>query len=168
MTKKDDGSGGDDEVGYGKPPKHSRYKKGQSGNSKGRPKKKKRNPFDKEEFRKAFFEVMSSDVPVKKNGQVTTMPAVTALLHQTLQKALSGDFRSKKLLFDKLDGNIKIEEVMREAEDNRLPNVIRVEFVESDGEGGKKVYDKPPGDPDRKEILPDKHNQDEDDDSWLD
>ncbi len=29
-------SGGDDEVGYGKPPKHSRFKKGQSGNPAGR------------------------------------------------------------------------------------------------------------------------------------
>ena len=28
----------DDEVGYGKPPKHGQFKKGQSGNPKGRPK----------------------------------------------------------------------------------------------------------------------------------
>ena len=166
MTKKKNGSGGDYEVGHGKPPKHSRYKKGQSGNPKGRPKKKKDEALSKEEYRKAFFEVMNSDVPVRKNGRETTMPAVMALLHQTLQKALSGDFRSKKLLFDKLEGNIKIEEVIREAEENRLPDVVRIEFVESDGMGGKKVYEKSPGNPDRKEILPDKHNQDEEED-WL-
>ena len=32
------GDGADYEVGYGKPPKHTRFKKGQSGNPKGRPK----------------------------------------------------------------------------------------------------------------------------------
>ena len=34
MNDKDD----DDDVGYGKPPKRTQFKKGQSGNSKGRPK----------------------------------------------------------------------------------------------------------------------------------
>ena len=32
------GAEGNHEVGYGKPPKHTRFKPGQSGNSKGRPK----------------------------------------------------------------------------------------------------------------------------------
>ena len=33
----DQSAEGDYEVGYGKPPKHSRFKPGQSGNPKGRP-----------------------------------------------------------------------------------------------------------------------------------
>jgi Family of unknown function (DUF5681) len=36
MTKKDQGAG-DYEVGYGRPPLHTRFKKGQSGNPRGRP-----------------------------------------------------------------------------------------------------------------------------------
>lgn len=38
MSKKNEG--GNYEIGYKKPPKHTRWQKGQSGNKKGRPKKK--------------------------------------------------------------------------------------------------------------------------------
>ncbi len=167
MSKKDDKPKrkptGDYEVGFARPPASSQFEKGQSGNRKGRPRKKKDNALDKEEFRKVFFETMSAEVPVRMNGRETKMPAVTALLHRTLQKALSGDYRSMKLLFDKIDGNMKIEDVMREAEANLLPNKIIVEFVDSDGEGGLKKYN-----PKAKETLLDEGDKcEEGEDAWL-
>ncbi len=39
MTDHNNNDGGDDKVGYGRPPKHTRYKKGQSGNPGDRPRK---------------------------------------------------------------------------------------------------------------------------------
>jgi len=80
----------DYEVGYGKPPKEHQFPKGQSGNKKGRPKK-------KEEKEKAFsaaelaLKIMREDVTVQINGEEVTMTKLEALIQQQLNKALKGD-----------------------------------------------------------------------------
>jgi hypothetical protein len=78
----------DDGVGYGRPPKASRFKPGMSGNPKGRPKRK---PI-------AFAEVVNQvlDVPIEylERGR----PKVTTRRELTLQKwvdlAIKGDIRA--------------------------------------------------------------------------
>jgi hypothetical protein len=80
----------DYEVGYGKPPKEHQFPKGQSGNKKGRPKKKK-------EEEKAFsaaelaLKIMREEVAVQVNGEEVTMTKLEALIQQQLNKALRGD-----------------------------------------------------------------------------
>jgi len=144
MSKKNDNpkrqAKGDHEVGYCRPPQESRFKAGETGNPKGGKLHKKRKAPTEPEHRQEFWKLMNSDVAVKFNGRETKMKAITALMHQALAKALGGDFRSLKLLMDKFDGNMKIEDVMREAK-NALPSKITVEFVESDGKGGLKQCD---------------------------
>jgi hypothetical protein len=55
--------GDDDQVGYGKPPKHSQFKKGQSGNSRGRPKGRKN-------YHTRFHDIMNETVIVhEKTGK---------------------------------------------------------------------------------------------------
>ena len=44
-----DGGDGDDSIGYGKPPMHTRFKPGQSGNVKGRPRGSNKFDHDYEE-----------------------------------------------------------------------------------------------------------------------
>jgi hypothetical protein len=71
------------EVGYGKPPKESRFKPGQSGNPKGRPK-------NKESLRAKVEKILDRRVSVTANGQKQTLPWLDASLAALAQAALQG------------------------------------------------------------------------------
>jgi len=89
------GKGGDDyEVGYKKPPKHTRWKRGQSGNKKGRPKKK----LGMSDVERAFDEALSDFLPVNDNGTVRKIKKLKALAIQTVNKAVKGHHQSANLL----------------------------------------------------------------------
>ncbi|MCO6384925.1 DUF5681 domain-containing protein [Oceanicola sp. 502str15] len=77
----------DEPVGYGKPPKHSRFRKGQSGNPKGRPTRTKN-------FRKDLQDVLSEGVPITQNGQPRNISTQKAALMRLKEKALKGDARA--------------------------------------------------------------------------
>ena len=68
-------------VGRGRPPKHSRFIPGQSGNPKGR-KKKSRN------LRTIVKQVLDEDIKIQVGGRVRRMPAIEALVRTTLAHAL--------------------------------------------------------------------------------
>lgn len=150
---------GDYPVGYARPPHPSQFKKGQSGNPKGSKGRKRKAPT-RDDLRDALFEMMEGLVPVKVNGVPTTMKAINALLRQILSKALSGDFRSQMLLIEKFEGNIVVEDAIRESQKHQLPERIEVRFVESDGNGGlsEKDRDLAPGykgpPPNLREVKP--------------
>lgn len=80
-------------VGYGKPPKTTRFKKGQSGNPNGR---KPRVAYEEDDFpiRRFMMELME----VKLKGKKEKMTRFDVLLMTLIQKALSGCFKSLKLL----------------------------------------------------------------------
>jgi hypothetical protein len=81
------------EVGYGKPPKHSQFQKGKSGNPKGRPKgSKSASTLAKEMFLKL--------VTVKVDGKPTKMPVIAALIARMLSAAMNGDLKATKLALD--------------------------------------------------------------------
>jgi Family of unknown function (DUF5681) len=82
----------DREVGYGRPPKASRFQKGKSGNPKGRPK---RDPSIAALFRKICSE------KVKTNGQngQRYMTKLEASLTQLVNKAASGDLKAVRVLW---------------------------------------------------------------------
>lgn len=77
----------DDEVGYRRPPKHGRFKKGRSGNPKGRPKGTKN-------FRTILQEQLAEPVSVRENGKVTRVSTQHAALMKLRAKALNGDQRA--------------------------------------------------------------------------
>ena len=77
----------DYEVGLGKPPKHTRFKKGKSGNPNGRPKGT-RN-FDKE-----IEEVLLAPVKVTENGKQRKVSSRMAILMRLREMALKGDPRA--------------------------------------------------------------------------
>jgi hypothetical protein len=78
------------EVGYGKPPKHSQFQKGKSGNPKGRPKgSKSPSTLANEMFLKL--------VTVTVNGKPTKMPVIAALIARMLSTAMNGDLKAMKL-----------------------------------------------------------------------
>lgn len=79
-------------IGNCKPPEHSKFKKGQSGNPKGRPKK------------IPEIEEMLADVLGKvTNGRTAAKGILTALL----KKASKGDIRAAELLLDRAYGKPK-------------------------------------------------------------
>lgn len=84
------------EVGYRKPPLRTRFQKGQSGNSKGRPKQGKG-------FHTIVHEQLETPVEVKINGRVTRISKREAVIAQLINKAAMGDSRSAELLLLKLD-----------------------------------------------------------------
>jgi hypothetical protein len=82
----------DDDVGYRKPPKATRWKTGQSGN----PRKSK--PKRAESVLTVIKRLLVAPVTIVKNGAHTKMSALEAILHQLLQKSLSGDKKALRTL----------------------------------------------------------------------
>lgn len=74
-------------VGYGKPPKHSQFKKGQSGNPKGRPKGSKN-------FSTHVRETLDLPVPIQEGGKTVQISTQKAALMRLREKALKGDQRA--------------------------------------------------------------------------
>ena len=77
----------DYEVGYGKPPKRTRFRKGQSGNPKGRPKGAK-------DFTKLLGKILRSEVKLSERGVYKTVSSQEAVLLRLLEKALKGEPRA--------------------------------------------------------------------------
>lgn len=78
---------GDYEVGHGRPPKETRWKKGQSGNPKGRPKSKKTGPVDISAF-------LDEPVTARIQGRTRKMHSFEAMVWQMAQRALMGNLTS--------------------------------------------------------------------------
>ena len=79
------------EVGFAKPPKHTRFKKGQSGNPNGRPRK-------KPDLYLELAEVLHENVTVTVEGQPEKVTVQQALLLRLRDQALKGEIWAEKLL----------------------------------------------------------------------
>lgn len=85
MSSNDDDR--DYEVGYGKPPKSTRFKKGQSGNPNGRPKGAKN-------IETLLRERLYRKVTISENGRRKQIPAVDAVFATLVKSSLEGDSRA--------------------------------------------------------------------------
>jgi hypothetical protein len=77
----------DYDIGYGKPPQKSQFKKGQSGNPNGRPKGSKNAAS-------LFNEIFDQQVTVVKNGKPTKVPIMQAMLMKLAAMAMGGDMKA--------------------------------------------------------------------------
>jgi Family of unknown function (DUF5681) len=77
----------DYEFGYGKPPKHTRFRKGQSGNLAGRPK-------GSTNVQAEMKRLLVAKTKIKVNGVVETVPTSKALCLALIQKGMAGDVRA--------------------------------------------------------------------------
>jgi hypothetical protein len=80
-------------VGYGKPPKHSQFKPGQSGNPKGRKKGKRNLQTDLEEE-------LCRRVKVTEEGQHKSLTLQQLVVKNLVRKAAKGETRAEKLLIE--------------------------------------------------------------------
>src|SRR5919106_1065841 len=81
----------DYDVGYGRPPKHTQFKKGQSGNPKGRPKGAKN-------LRTILNSVLDKAIKVHEEGEPRSMSRLEALCTSLYARALKGDNRAVELI----------------------------------------------------------------------
>jgi len=84
----------DYQVGRGKPPVHSRYPKGRSGNPSGRPKGK----VTMVDADAVLDRILNSLVPVNDNGRPRKLSKLHLLLTQLVNKAIKGHHPSSSLI----------------------------------------------------------------------
>ena len=107
---------GDYEVGYGKPPVNTRFKPGQSGNPKGRPRGSK-------SFAGLMRAALSETVQVREDGQLRHISRREAIIKSLIARALKGDARA----------NDRLLPFMQQLYPERLQDItFRVEFVGED------------------------------------
>jgi hypothetical protein len=83
----------DYEVGYGKPPRHTRFKKGQSGNPRGR-------PSGSKNLATVLSEALNELVIVAENGGRRKITKRQAIITQLVNQSAKADWRATKILLD--------------------------------------------------------------------
>jgi hypothetical protein len=106
---------GDYEIGYGRPPKHSRFKKGVCPNPRGRPKKRPLSLPD------SVLEVLSATTEYRERGRVKFASRLELATKQHVTAALNGDLGSAAILL----------KLRSHAEKHGRPGPLIVEIVNS-------------------------------------
>jgi hypothetical protein len=96
MTNENHDDDDDYEVGYRKPPRHTRFKPGRSGNPKGRRKKN----TERECFDALFVRTADAPITINVDGRKRTVSTMEAVVLLQIRKALKGDPRAVKAVFD--------------------------------------------------------------------
>jgi hypothetical protein len=88
------------EVGFKKPPRHKRWKKGQSGNPKGRPKRtpKPPPPANLSEEHAQTLRLLGEEVPWDANGLAQRVTSGEAVQRALIRQAMAGDVHAIKLV----------------------------------------------------------------------
>lgn len=99
----------DDAVGYKRPPKHSRFKKGQSGNPRGRPKRTRNLKTD-------LVEELCESIRVKEGGREYQVSKQRAVLKSLVAAAIKGNMRAASAVISLCARTFAVED-----EDEHLP-----------------------------------------------
>lgn len=126
MSNNDDGDNGNDKVGYKNPPRATQFKKGQSGNPRGRSKKKVSFP----NLDLALAEELNIKVKVSDKNGARQASKFDLLVKQLVNKAASGHSSSLKILMPWLAQVTKGEEAERHgAASMEAVNDVRARIV---------------------------------------
>jgi hypothetical protein len=113
------------DVGYGKPPRHSRFKQGRSGNPHGRPK-------GSSNMSTLLDHALNEQVVVSENGKRKRITKREAVLKQLVNKAASGEPKSIQLLL----GEIRL------VENREQSSAQPILFDETDREVIRQLYER--------------------------
>ena len=111
----------DEDVGYGRPPRRSRFKKGRSGNPRGRRKGRKN-------MSTIVKDVFEQTVTIKENGKTRRVKFSEAFVRQLAAKALNGSTRDQIALF-----KLMIEYAPEFLKGPQEPHEIQITYVLPDG-----------------------------------
>lgn len=105
-------------VGYGRPPRHTQFQKGQSGNPQGRPRG---TPSIKADLAAALGEL----IDIKENGRTRTVTKQRAVLDTLISSAIA-DYRAMKPLLDYMRySSVGLEEQAAEGIDLENLDLLR-------------------------------------------
>lgn len=93
MSEHEGGDEAVDPVGYRRPPKHSQFAKGRSGNPNGRPK-------GVRNFATVIEAELNTKIPITENGKRRSISKREAVAKQLVNKAASGDTKAIPLLLN--------------------------------------------------------------------
>ena len=93
---------GDYEVGWGKPPQHSRFKKGQSGSPNGRPPKARNLKTD-------LVAELGARIRVREGDREVSISKQEAFIKTLVARALKGDARASSLLVNLMARLLDVE-----------------------------------------------------------
>ena len=125
MSAKKTKSHADNDIGYGKPPKNTRFKKGQSGNPKGRPKGSK-NKVSENTLMNLLEKELARKITVQDEDGSKEISMEEAIIRSTVVNAAKGDFRTQKLVLEKSQAARE-----KKAEEDEAPT-INIHFVGPD------------------------------------
>jgi Family of unknown function (DUF5681) len=102
-------SRGDYEVGYGRPPKYTRFKQGHSGNPKGRLRGTKNLKTD-------LMEELSERISISEGGKPKKLSKQRALVKSLMAKAIKGDARALGILLNLMVRVLGVAELEKEGD----------------------------------------------------
>ena len=106
---------GDYQVGYGKPPRHTQFAKGQSGNPRGR-------PLASKSLATLVSEALNERVIVAEDGGRRKISKREAIIKQLVNRSAKADLRAIKILLD----------IVREIESQTAPETVENSFSAAD------------------------------------
>jgi hypothetical protein len=89
----------DYEVGRGRPPAHSRFQRGRSGNPGGRKKESKN-------FKTILEAILASEIEITEKGRKRTATALEALITRQVHEGLKGELRAIENLLDRYERHV--------------------------------------------------------------
>lgn len=127
--------GSEPAVGYGNPPRDTRFQKGVSGNPRGRPK-------GSRNIASVFAKTLREKVVINEHGQRKIVSKLEAAIKQLVNKAASGDHRSVQLIVslsreaEARDLSSPERSALSEIDKSVMESIVR-RFTSGNDEGGE-------------------------------
>ena len=118
-------------IGYGKPPKHTRFKKGQSGNPKGRPKGRSKELEDIFDLADAFIEECTKPIYITENGERVEIQMIQAVFKQALAKAIKGNMTAMKFVHNITTRSLQLKQTSENQRLKRGSKRLANHFIEN-------------------------------------
>jgi len=115
-------------VGYGKPPRHSQFKPGQSGNPKGRPK-------GTRGFAAELTEELGETIRVSENGKIKKLSKQRAMIKSLVAKAAKGDPKSIQIVLAH-EARLRDSDLLTGSDADAVDKAILDDFARRHDKGG--------------------------------